>query len=352
MQSVLNYALKEKLSFSRFSLQKSREPIVCFIMNPVLLTLGYLIGIAFGIWLLSLLMEALRRAPKTPERLRWAPEIPISYVEIVGCRIRYIKTGAGPNLVLLHTLRTQLDLFEKVIPDLAKTFTVYALDYPGHGYSGIPKARYDADFFVAAVEQFLNALDLRNVTLAGVSIGASISFIIAARHNPRVARAIAINLYDYDKGRGLGRSSFSARLTVILSPIPIVGETFNRLRNFLIVRPVLEGGVANPANFPLELQKEIYETGNRRGHYRGFVSLLRYAESFERAAGEYKNITMRIMLIWGDKDWSRTDEREHDNRLVPGARVLTIQHGGHFLPLDQPDALIKEIESFMASAAP
>jgi pimeloyl-ACP methyl ester carboxylesterase len=50
-------------------------------------------------------------------------------------KLRYIKTGAGPNLVLLHTLRTQLDLFEKVVPGLAKHFTVYALDYPGHGYS-------------------------------------------------------------------------------------------------------------------------------------------------------------------------------------------------------------------------
>jgi pimeloyl-ACP methyl ester carboxylesterase len=341
-----------KILFFSFSLQKSRKPLVSFIMNPVLLTLGSVIGAAFALWLLSLLMEALRRAPKTPEKLRWAPEIPISYVDIDSCRVRYIKTGSGPNLVLLHTLRTQLDLFEKVIPNLAKTFTVYALDYPGHGYSDIPTAKYDADFFVASVEQFLNRLDLRNVTLAGVSIGASISFIIAARHNPRVVRAIAINLYDYDKGRGLGRSSFSARLTVILSQFPIVGETFNRLRNFLIVRPVLEGGVADPANFPLELQKEIYVAGNRRGHYRGFVSLLRNAESFERAAGEYKNITMRHMLIWGDKDWSRTDEREHDNRLVPAARVLTIEHGGHFLPLDQPDALIKDIKSFMASAAP
>jgi hypothetical protein len=35
-------------------------------------------------------------------------------------------------LVLLHTLRTQLDLFEKVVPELSKHSTVYAVDYPGH----------------------------------------------------------------------------------------------------------------------------------------------------------------------------------------------------------------------------
>ena len=54
--------------------------------------------------------------------------------------------------------RTQLDLFEKVIPELSKHFTVYALDYPGHGYSDIPKARYDAAFFTETVEGFLDQL--------------------------------------------------------------------------------------------------------------------------------------------------------------------------------------------------
>ncbi len=84
---------------------------------------------------ISDIVEALRPAPKPPEKLAWAPGIPIRYVDIGGIKVRYVKTGMGPNLVLLHTLRTRLDLFEKVVPDLAKNFTVYAFDYPGHGYS-------------------------------------------------------------------------------------------------------------------------------------------------------------------------------------------------------------------------
>jgi hypothetical protein len=39
------------------------------------------------------------------------PGVPIQYADIGGTKVRYIKTGAGPNLVLLHTLRTQLDIF-------------------------------------------------------------------------------------------------------------------------------------------------------------------------------------------------------------------------------------------------
>ena len=145
--------------------------------------------------------------PKEPRMLGWAPDIPIEYLEVGGNRPRYIKSGKGPALVLLHTLRTQLDLFETVIPELSKHFTVYALDYPGHGYSDIPSARYDAAFFTKAVEGFFEKLNLRDVTLAGVSIGGSIALIIAARRNARVARVIAINPYDYAKGRGMARSS-------------------------------------------------------------------------------------------------------------------------------------------------
>ena len=124
-----------------------------------------------GLVVISHVVEALRPAPKPPHELSWAPGSAIQYVDIGGIKLRCMKIGTGPNLVLLHTLRTQLDLFEKVVPDLAKYFTVYALDYPGHGFSDIPKAQYDADFFVRSVERFLNRLDLRDVTLCGVSIG-------------------------------------------------------------------------------------------------------------------------------------------------------------------------------------
>jgi pimeloyl-ACP methyl ester carboxylesterase len=186
-------------------------------LKAVILGLLGLVIAGTGVVLVSFLVEAMRRRPAPPKRLPWARDIPIQYVTVNGTRLRYIKAGDGPALVLLHTLRTQLDLFEKVVPELMKRFTVYALDYPGHGYSDIPTAKYDATFFADSVEGFLETLDLRDVTLAGVSIGASISLILAARNNPRVSRIIAINPYDYAKGRGMARSSFLARLVVGLS---------------------------------------------------------------------------------------------------------------------------------------
>lgn len=319
-------------------------------MDTVLWALIIFAGVGLGVWLVSFVVEALRPAPKAPNKLRWAPNIPIDSVEVDGNRLRYIKTGKGPTLVLLHTLRTQLDLFEKLVPELAKHFTVYALDYPGHGYSDIPKTRYDAAFFTYAVEGFLAKLDLRDVTLAGVSIGGSIPLIVAARRNPRVTRVIAVNPYDYAKGRGMARSSPLGWLINYVALVPFIGETVMRLRNFLIMRSVLNGGVADPTSIPPALMQEMYRVGNRRGHYRAFLSLLRNSTSWQSATKDYGRIEIPVLLIWGAQDWALPSEREHDRTLIPGVQMATLDRGGHFLALDRPQELIQAIVRFAARA--
>ena len=45
--------------------------------------------------------------------------------------LRYQKSGDGPPLVLMHTIRTQLEYFRSLAPVLAKSYTVYAIDLPG-----------------------------------------------------------------------------------------------------------------------------------------------------------------------------------------------------------------------------
>ncbi|MGH9807152.1 MAG: alpha/beta fold hydrolase [Terriglobia bacterium] len=318
-------------------------------MNSALWALIIFAGIGVGVWLISFVVEALRPTPKPPAKLHWAPNIPIQSIEVGGNRLRYIKSGKGPILVLLHTLRTQLDLFEKVVPELAKQFTVYALDYPGHGYSDIPTARYDATFFTDAVEGFLDRLNLNDVTLAGVSIGGSIALIVAARHNPRVTRVIAINPYDYAKGRGMARSSLFGWLVTYASLVPMIGETVMRLRNFLIMKAVLNGGVAEPQSIPATLMKEMYLVGNRPGHYRAFLSLLRNAASWETATKDYGHIETPVLLIWGDRDWAKLSERERDRKLIPGVEMTTLKNGGHFLPLDRPQELTAAIARFVGA---
>lgn len=291
--------------------------------------------------LVSYVVEALRAAPKPPEQLSWAPDIPIRYIDVNGLRLRYIVAGEGPTLVLLHTLRTQLDMFQKVVPELARRFRVYALDYPGHGYSDIPRGDYTADFFVTAVAGFLDRLDIEDATLVGESIGGTIALLLAARGNRRIRRVVAINPYDYDAGRGLRRSSILANALLGLSGVPILGPTMMRLRQFPIEKRIFEGGVARKESLPLPLAREMYRVGNRPGHRRAFMSLVHHWPSWERARAEYGNIDRPVLLLYGDSDWSRPNEREANARAIPGAEYLVVKEAGHFLSLDAPNAVIE-----------
>ena len=58
-------------------------------------------------------------------------------------------------------------------------------------------------------------------------------------------------------------------------------------------RAVLVGGVSDPKSISPALMKEMYIVGHRRGHYRGFMSLLRNSASWERERSEYRNIKGR-----------------------------------------------------------
>lgn len=95
-------------------------------------------GVLVASYLLSFAVEAMRRSPQPPDSPPWSPELTPRHVEVDGMKLRYVEAGDGPPLVLLHTLRTDLALFQKVIPELPRSFTVFAVDFPGHGFSDIP----------------------------------------------------------------------------------------------------------------------------------------------------------------------------------------------------------------------
>src|SRR5262249_34104419 len=70
----------------------------------------------FALAPISFAIEWLRPVPKAPQTLGWAPRLALHELDLGGTHVRYIRTGTGPNLILLHTLRTQLDIFQHIIP--------------------------------------------------------------------------------------------------------------------------------------------------------------------------------------------------------------------------------------------
>ena len=305
------------------------------------------LGVFASLVPLSYLIESLRKAPAPPTSVPWAPEMPVRWVAVDGVRLRYVVAGSGPPVVLLHTLRTQLDLFQRIIPALARRFQVYALDFPGHGHSDIPAAEYAAELFIDAIEGFLRQLGIEQAVLVGESIGATTALGLAARRDPRVRAVVAISTYDYDRGRGARRASALARLLFSVNDVPVLGGTVTRLRQYPLVKAVLEGGLHRLESLPGPLAREMYQVGNRPGHYQAFMSLVHHWPTWEAVRERYRDIACPVLLLYGDHDWSRPDERAETARLIPGAEVRTVKNAGHFLSMDAPAETIEQVVEFV-----
>jgi pimeloyl-ACP methyl ester carboxylesterase len=112
----------------------------------------------------------------------------------------------------------------------------------------------------------------------------------------------------------------------------------------------MEGGVGFPDALSPELKKEFYDVGARRGHYQGFLSLLSHEKRWSDARNEYPRIRIPTLLIYGEHDWAPSESRERDRRLIPGVTMTTVDGGGHFLSLDQPQPLTDLIVRFVTTA--
>ena len=144
-----------------------------------------------------------RSRMKLDYTLRWWPDQKPEFLSLTptAAKVRYLQASQGPALVLLHSIRSQFDLFQRVIPKLTDRFTVYTFDYPGFGWSEIvPGADYGEPAMREHVVNFIERLDLRDVTLAGESLGATLALTTAAVLGDRVKHVVAFNPYDYFPG--------------------------------------------------------------------------------------------------------------------------------------------------------
>jgi pimeloyl-ACP methyl ester carboxylesterase len=260
-----------------------------------------------------------------------------------GVTLRYLKAGAGAPLVLLHTIRTQLDYFRAVIPRLAEHYTVYAVDLPGHGHSSIDKtAAYDEPYFREAMIAFIERLDLHDVTLVGESIGGVLAMTVAGALPDRVKAVVASNPYDYDSryGDGVRRGNLIANAIIGSFGVPVIGAVSAGLENRLFLGMVLKGGLHNPRNLPDDLLAEFDRVGRRSGYRHVERKTFAGWRSWGEARRLYQNIKVPVTLIYGDEDWSRAGERQRNGSEVPGATMTTIPETGHFAFLEHPNAIV------------
>ena len=261
--------------------------------------------------------------------------------------LRYLKAGSGEPLVLLHTIRTQLDYFQEVIPVLSKNFTVYAIDLPGHGYSSIDKgADYDEPYFRSAVVSFIEKLDLENVTLAGESIGAVIALTVASQLPNRIKAVISSNTYDYDKryGDGVRRGNFLANFIIGNFAIPVHGAIFAALENKLLLGLILRGGLKAKSWMPNDLLTKFNRAGKRKGYRYVERSTFAGWRSWAQATDRYAAVKAPVILVYGENDWSTPTERKRTSEALK-VQPIILENTGHFAFVDRPEKLAEIVLS-------
>jgi pimeloyl-ACP methyl ester carboxylesterase len=251
-------------------------------------------------------------------------------------RLRYITGGAGAPLVLLHTVRTQAEHFRHLIPLVKDRYTVYALDLPGMGYSQIvPGASYEEPAMREAVKTVITQLDLHDVTLLGESMGAVLALTTAADLPGRVRRVLAINPYDY--AGGILRSSLLARFIISTVLAPVIGRTMAAVEPKPIMRAVLHGGLVDKTALRDDYLNELVKVGQRPGY--PVVARAVYASlpSFIAARSHYPEVGAPVDLIYGEKDWSRSSNRQANKLAISSVRFTQVPNAGHFIALERPD---------------
>lgn len=118
------------------------------------------------------------------------------WMELAGARMRYLRAGSGPGLILLHGLMGYSFSWRFAMPALAPYGTVYAPDLLGAGFSDRPKIDHTMHATALRVLQFVENLGLASFDLLGTSRGGAVAMCAAAEclrtGKPRVRKLILV----------------------------------------------------------------------------------------------------------------------------------------------------------------
>jgi haloalkane dehalogenase len=294
-------------------------------------------------------MEVLRTPDERFENLPGFDFKP-HYLEINGLRVHYLDEGppAAAAVLLLHGEPSWCYLYRKMVPVLTSAgLRAVAPDLIGFGRSDKPASRddYTYQLHVDVVAAFVEALDLRDITLVCQDWGGLIGFRVAAEHEERFARIVAANTF----------------LPTGDSP---PGEAFLRWQQFsqevseLPVGRIVNGGCVS--DLPPEViaaYEAPFPDERHKAGARAFPALVPTrpddpASGANRKAWEVlRRWEKPFLTAFSDSDpITRGGDRAFQT-LVPGTKGqphTTIAGAGHFVQEDKGEELAAAVVEFVA----
>lgn len=216
-------------------------------------------------------------------------------------------------VVLVHGFGASSAYFMPTIERLARRFTVYAPDLPGHGWSRAPRRTLDIPQLADALIAWMNAKRIDAACLVGNSMGCQIAVDAAMRYPHRIDRLVLIG--------------------------PTVDPPARRAAE--MIWRFLRGAAHERISLSLVLARDYARMGRR------LISEFRYLRH-DYIEDKLSDVRAPVMLVRGEKDTIATqDWVEELARLARTERVTVIPQGGHAVNYSAPERLVEAITPFL-----
>jgi len=118
-------------------------------------------------------------------------------VAVNGMQMYYEVTGQGEPLVVLHGAYMDIPSMGGIIPKLAESHRVYALEFQGHGRTTDIDRKITYENLADDVAAFMDAVGLAKSDVFGYSMGGQAALMLAIRHPAKVNKLVAASVgYD------------------------------------------------------------------------------------------------------------------------------------------------------------
>jgi pimeloyl-ACP methyl ester carboxylesterase len=275
-------------------------------------------------------------------------------VRLPAGEVRYFERGEGAPVVFVHGVLTNAELWRKVVPDVAAAgFRCLAPDLP-LGSHDLPM-RADADLSPTGnadlIADFLDALDLRDVTLVANDTGGALTQILLSRRPERVGRVV---LTPSD--------CFEYFFPPIFKPLPVLARlpgsmaVLGQLLRFraLYPLPMLFGWVVKRPLPDAVAQAYLSPLRKSAGVRRDLRKLLRdvHPRHTLAAAEVLRTFDRPVLLAWASEDKLFPISLAHRlAALLPDAKLVEVPDSYTFISEDQPAALARHVIGFASVMA-
>ena len=271
------------------------------------------------------------------------------YSQIGDTRMHYLDEGAGDETILcLHGEPTWSYLYRKMIPPLAAGHRVVAPDMVGFGKSDKYRNTDDYSYHMHydKLVGFIEALDLRGVTLVCQDWGGLLGLVIAANHPDRFSRLVVLNTFlptgEEKPSQGFMMwLRFSQKVGTRMQVGRLIAQS---VTNYALPDDII---AAYDAPYP----ENSYKAGAA-----SFPSLVPIAPGMAGAA-EIKDAREKLsrwdkpaLVMFSDGDPVLGGADKFFRRLLPTASEqpdITIQGAGHFLQEEKGEQIAEQVLAFI-----